>query len=270
MMQADLRSDPPLVEIRNATIFRGTTQVFDRFDLTIEQGEHVAILGPNGAGKTTLIKALNRELYPRADEDTVFRILGQATWNVWALRKQLGIVSAELQHRYREQTTVQDVVLSGFLSSIGVHGIAGKAIEPAHRERAAALIADVGLEDLAARRFGSLSTGQQRLALLARALVHEPHTLILDEPTAGLDFAAGFDMQRRVRQLANDGVSLVVVTHHLDEIPPEIGRIVLIKAGEVIADGMPADVLTSERLSEAYGTGIEVISAGGRFFAIPA
>ena len=104
MTQANLRSGPPLVEIRNATIFRGATQVFDRLDLTIDQGEHVALLGPNGAGKTTLIKALNRELYPRADEDTVFRILGQATWNVWALRRQLGIVSAELQHRYREQT----------------------------------------------------------------------------------------------------------------------------------------------------------------------
>lgn len=244
--------------------------MFDRFDLTIEQGEHVAILGPNGSGKTTLIKALNRELYPRADPDTRFRILGRDTWNVWALRKHLGLVSAELQHRYHERTTVEDVVLSGFLSSIGVHGIAGKAIEPAHRARAAELIGELGLEDLAGRRYGTLSTGQQRLALLARALVHQPHTLIFDEPAAGLDFAAGFDIQRRLRRLADNGVSLVIVTHHLDEIPTEVERIVLLRAGRVIADGSPASVLTGERLSEAYGTAIDVVAAGGRYFAIPA
>lgn len=262
--------DAPLVEIRNATIFRGRNCVFDGFDLTIRRGEHIAILGPNGAGKTTLIKALNRELYPRADDTTVFRILGRDTWNVWALRRHLGLVSADLQHRYSEHTTVHDVVLSGFLSSIGVHGVAGSAIEPDHRTRADAIIDDLGLTDLAPRRFGSLSTGQQRLALLARALVHEPHTLILDEPAAGLDFKAGFDMQRRVRRLAASGVSLVIVTHHLDEIPPETERIVLLKAGQVIADGVPAQVLTSERLSDAYETPIEVIAADGRFFAVPA
>ena len=264
-----MHDNVPLVEIRNATIFRGTTKVFDGFDLRIEQGEHVAVLGPNGAGKTTLIKALNRELYARADEASVFRILGRDTWNVWELRKQLGLVSAELQHRYHEKTTVRDVVLSGFLSSIGVHGLAGRAITPAHRDTADAILDELALGELSARRFGRLSTGQQRLALLARALVHSPHTLILDEPTAGLDLRAAFEIQRRIRKLAAAGVSLVIVTHHLDEIPAEVERIVLLKNGRILADGKPGEVLTNDELSAAYDTPVEVLEAGGRYFAVP-
>jgi iron complex transport system ATP-binding protein len=244
--------------------------VLERFSLRIEQGEHVAILGPNGAGKTTLIKALNRELYPRADAGTVFRILGRDTWNVWELRRQIGFVSAELQHRYRDNVRVRDVVLSGFLSSIGVHGTAGQGIRPGDRERADEVIEDLSLGDLAERRFGRLSTGQQRLALLGRALVHEPATLVLDEPCAGLDFGASFDVMRRIRALAAAGLSLVIVTHHLDEIPPEVGRIVLLKDGAILADGTPDRVLTDDRLSRAYGTPISVFRHGGRYFAAPA
>lgn len=260
---------PPLLEMRNATVFRGRTAVLENFSLCIDQGEHVAILGPNGAGKSTLIKALVRELYPRADAGTVFRILGRESWNVWDLRRQVGFVSAELQHRYREATTVRDVVLSGFLSSIGIHGLTGNDITAEYRERAGLVLDSLGLTSLAARPFGSLSTGQQRLALLGRALVHDPATLILDEPCAGLDFGASAGIMRRIRALAERGLSLVIVTHHLDEIPPEVDRIVLLGNGRVLADGAPDSVLTAERLSEAYGVPIRVIRQDGRFFAAP-
>ncbi len=260
----------PLIEMRNATVFRGRRIVLDRFSLAIDQGEHVAILGPNGAGKTTLIKVLHRELYPRADKNTVFRILGRETWNVWDLRRQIGFVSAELQHRYHERVCVRDVVLSGFLGSIGVQGLARHAILPRHREQADRVLADLALTELAQRPFGALSTGQQRLALLGRALVHEPSTLILDEPVAGLDFGAAYGVMRKLRELAAGGISLVIVTHHLDEIPPEIERIVLLKDGRILADGPPCDVLTDTQLSDAYGVPIEVHKVGSRYFAAPA
>lgn len=258
-----------LLEMRNATLCRGEHRVLENFSLRIEQGEHVAILGPNGAGKTTLIKALIRELYPRADAGMVFRILGRDTWNVWDLRRQIGFVSAELQHRYHDNVRVRDVVLSGFLSSIGVHGIAGQGIRPGDRARADEVIEDLSLGALADRRFGRLSTGQQRLALVGRALVHEPSTLVLDEPCAGLDFGASFDVMRRIRELAAGGLSLVIVTHHLDEIPPEVERIVLLKNGAILADGSPGEVLTNARLSDAYGTPIRVFRNGDRYFATP-
>jgi len=260
---------PPLLEIRNATVMRGQRPVLENFSLRIEQGEHVAILGPNGAGKTTLIKTLIRELYPRADADLVFRILGHESWNVWQLRRQIGFVSAELQHRYRESTTVRDVVLSGFLSSIGVHGMTGTGITRGDRERTERILDSLSLTGLAGRPFGTLSTGQQRLVLLGRALVHDPGTLILDEPSQGLDFAASADVMRRIRALVNRGISLVIVTHHLDEIPPEIERIILLKEGAVLADDSPEKVLTSERLSDAYQVPIRVLRHEDRFFAAP-
>jgi iron complex transport system ATP-binding protein len=261
---------PPLLEIDDATVFRGTHRVLERFSLSIDQGEHVAILGPNGAGKTTLIKLLNRELYPRADTATRCRILGRESWNVWDLRRQIGFVSAELQHRYHASIPVRDVVVSGFLSSIGVHGTAAASIRTQHRDRAARVIDDLGLPDLADRRYGELSTGQQRLVLLARALVHEPTTLVLDEPSAGLDFGAASDVMQRIRHLAAAGVSLVIVTHHLDEIPPEIERVILLKDGRITADGPPAAVLTDALLSAAYGVDIAVFFNNNRYFAAPA
>jgi len=115
----------------------------------------------------------------------------------------------------------------------------------------------------------SMSTGQQRRCLLGRALVHQPDTLILDEPTSGLDFAASFDYLQRIRQLSDSGHNIVLVTHHLNEIPPEVERIVLLKDGKVVADGVKASLLTSDCLSDVYDTSIRVIERDGYFLAYP-
>src|SRR5210317_1808612 len=124
-----MKPDVPLVEMRNATIWRGSTCVFENFDLIIEQHERVAIVGPNGSGKTTLLKAINRELYPVTRADTVFRVLGRDQWNVWELRKHIGLVSQDLQQRYTPTTTALEVVVSGFHSSIGVHGTLANRVD---------------------------------------------------------------------------------------------------------------------------------------------
>ncbi len=259
----------PLVDIRNATFDRGRTRVFDDMSLRIDRGEHAAIIGPNGAGKSTLLKALNRELYPRARDDTRFRLLGRERWNVWQLRQSIGFVSADLERRYRGDATVLDVVLSGYTASIGVHGLVRAAIDDERLIRARALLAELGLESLEAQRFGRLSSGQQRLSLLARALVHEPHTLVLDEPGAGLDLAAGFAFARRLRRLAHSGVTIIVATHQLGEILPEIDRVILLGRGRVLADGHKSDVLTDAMLSEAYGTAVRVVRSGPWYLAAP-
>jgi len=261
--------EPPLIEIRNATIWRGRTRVFDRLDLTIEQHERVAILGPNGAGKTTLLKLVNREIYPASGTGATVRILGRDDWNVWDLRRQIGIVSHELQSRYTPSTTALDVVVSGFHSSIGVHGTLAGLVTDAEREAALQALASLGAADLATTPLGRMSAGQQRRCLLARALVHDPATLILDEPTAGLDFAASFEFLARIRQLARLGRNLLVVSHHLGDIPPEIERVVLLAEGGIVADGPKAGVLTGARLSAAYGVPIRVLEADGHFLAIP-
>jgi iron complex transport system ATP-binding protein len=264
-----MKPDAPLVEIRNATIWRGSTCVFKDLDLVIEQHEHIAIVGPNGSGKTTLLKAINRELYPVAKADMVFRILGRDRWNVWELRKHVGVVSQDLQQRYTPTMTALEVVVSGFHSSIGVHGILAERVTKDQLDAARATLNELGVGSLAATPLRSMSTGQQRRCILARALVHQPRTLILDEPTAGLDFAASFDYLGRIRRLSAAGCNIVIVTHHLNEIPAEVTRVVLLQEGRVIADGPKEAVLTQKMLSEAYGVSIRVAEIDGYYLAYP-
>ena len=261
--------DVPLIDIQNATIYRGTTRVFDRFSLSIAQHEPVAIVGPNGSGKTTLLKVVNREIYPVLEPGSCVRILGRERWNVWELRSRIGIVTQDLQAHYRESATGLEVVLSGFLSSIGIHGLLARRIGGRQRARARAVLRELGAAELADRALAHMSTGQQRRCLLGRALVHDPETLILDEPAAGLDLAASFDCLSRIRQLAAGGKNIVLVTHALHEIPPEIDRVVLIRDGNVVADGPKARVLTAGRLRETFGTRVRVARVDGYYLAYP-
>jgi iron complex transport system ATP-binding protein len=259
----------PLIEIRNAVVWRGSTRVFDGLNLTIEQHEPTAILGPNGSGKTTLLRLVTRELYPAAREDSRVRILGRETWNVWDLRAHIGVVSHDLQARYRPGTTGLEVVLSGFLSSVGVHGSLASRLSPAQRRAAVEVLEQLGIGSLRATPLGNMSTGQQRRCLLARALVHDPDTLILDEPTAGLDLEASFDYMRRIRELAADGRNIVLVTHLLNEIPPEIRRVILLRGGKVVVDGPKEAVMTTGNIRRAFGTDLRLASCDGYYFAYP-
>ncbi len=261
--------EAPLIDIRNATIWRGSTRVFDDLTLTIARHECVAILGPNGSGKTTLLKTINRELYPVQRDGSWVRILGRERCNVWALRRHIGIVSDDLQQRYRPTTTALEVVLSGYLASIGVHGILRGSISEQEIAAARDILGQLGVAELADTPLRSMSTGQQRRCLLGRALVHRPDTLVFDEPTSGLDFAASFDYLARVRALARDGCNIIIVTHHLNEIPPEVGRVVVLDGGRIAADGPKASVLTPELLSRVYGTRIAVAEVDGHYLAYP-
>lgn len=260
---------PPLLDIQNATIFRGTTRVFDGLSLRIEQQQQVAVVGPNGAGKTTLLKLINREIYPVASAGSRVQVLGRTDWNVWALREQIGVVSDDLHMRYRRTTTGLNVVVSGFFSSIGTHGQLARRVTGNKRLRALETMRELGIEDLADVSLERMSTGQQRRCLLARALVHEPRTLILDEPTSGLDLAASFEYLERIRRLIDSGHSIVLVTHHLNEIPLEINRVILLNAGEVVADGPKDEVLTEQNLEATYGVPLRIAVVDGHYLAYP-
>lgn len=259
----------PLIDIRNATIYRGATRVYDGLNLTIEQQEQVAILGPNGCGKTTLLKLINREIYPVVADDSRVRILGRSNWNVWELRSRVGIVSHDLQAGYRDRTSALNVVLSGFLSSVGIHGTLAGRITRDQKTKALAIMADLGIEALADTPLRHMSTGQQRRCLLGRALVHEPDTLILDEPTAGLDLSASFDYLSRVRNLVAQGKNILLVTHMLNEIPPEIDRLILLREGKVVADGPKEQILTAQNLQKTYGTAVRLAKVDGYYLAYP-
>ncbi len=261
-------TDTPLVEITHATVCRGDNRVFDEFSLTLSQHESVAILGPNGAGKTTLLKLLMRELYPLWRDHPVVRILGKERNDIWDLRRQLGIISAELQENYSPEVLGREVVLSGFFSSVGVWG--HHRLTNEQYERVEAVLSQLDIQFLADRAFGELSSGQQRRLLLGRALVNAPAHLILDEPTSGLDLAATFQYLQTMRELIRSGHTLVLVTHHIHEIPPEVTRIVMLNQGEVWADGEKTEMLTESRLSSLYGVNVRLVESAGWYQVIPA
>jgi iron complex transport system ATP-binding protein len=263
-------TDTPLIDIRNATIYRGDTRVFDGLTLRIDQHEPAVILGPNGCGKTTLLKVINRELYPMQTDGAWVRILGRETWNVWELRSHIGIVSHDLQAQYRGTTSALNVVLSGYLSSVGIHGSLAGKISAAQIKKARDVMNDLGVAALADSQLRRMSTGQQRRCLLARALVHDPDTLILDEPTAGLDLAASFDYLSRIRELTKNGKNIVLVTHLLNEIPPEIDRVILLREGKIVADGTRNDVLTEKNLRHAYSVDLRLAKVADYYLAYPA
>ncbi len=258
----------PIVEMYRVSVRRGDTHVLHDVTLSIPQGHHTAILGPNGAGKTTLLKLITREIYPLHQPHTRVRLFGRERWNVWELRARFGVVSHELHRGYSDYTRGVDVVLSGFYWSIGTwpHQTFGAA----HRRRAREIMRWFGIETLADKRFGEMSTGEQRRCLLARALVHDPEVLILDEPTNGLDLASRFRFLGLVRQLVQQGKTIVLVTHRVDEIIPEIRHVILLKQGQVMASGSKEEVLTAEHLSRLFDVPLTVVQANGYFQVVPA
>lgn len=257
----------PIIEVQNATVYRGQTRVFDNLSLTVPVGQHTAILGPNGAGKSTFLRLITREVYPVARNGGTVRLFGQERWNVWTLRRRLGIVSHEIQRGYPDTAKGLEVVLSGFYWSIGTWP--HQNFDEQQRRRAQELMALFGVEALADVPFGEMSAGEQRRCLLARALVHDPDVLILDEPTNGLDLAARFAFLDLIRRLIAEGKTVVLVTHRVEEIVPEITHVVLLKAGRVLAAGSKTETLTDEMLSTLFDVPLTVVEANGYYQVVP-
>lgn len=263
---------PPIIELIDATIVRGGRAVVPGLSLTIRAGEHTAILGPNGSGKSSLIRVLTLEDRPLAADDgsAVLRLFGRERWDVTELRQRLGVVTGELDAGFgvgtsRGRVTAESVALSGLLGSHGV--FSHHDVTRAMREQARRALTRAGASHLAARPLNELSAGERRRVLIARALVTRPKALVLDEPTAGLDIVARHAFMESVRQLAADGTTLVLVTHHVDEVIPETQRVVLLMDGRIAFDGPPARVLTAPNLSRVFGGPVRVERAAG-YFAI--
>ncbi len=250
-----------MVEFEHVTVVRGPRRALDDLTLRIDVGEHVAIVGPNGSGKSTLLKALSRELYPLPDPGTVCRVFGRDRWNVFELRTMLGIVTGDLAASFDGETRGSDVVLSGFFSALSLESFHEVSAEMCARARAA--LARLNVAHLWDRPAYAMSTGELRRVVIARALVHEPRALVLDEPSTALDFAAQRELREAVRALANDGVAIVLVTHALEDVIPEIGRAVLLRRGRVVQDGAKEDVLSSKALSELFETTVSVNERDG-------
>ena len=254
-----LQHVPPLIALDHVTVLRDAESgrpALDDVSLSIGAGEHVCILGPNGCGKSTLIKTITRECYPLGRPETSVRILGRDRWNVFELRSHLGIVSPDLLAACSTDATGLDVVISGFFSSTRI--FPNHAPDRSHVDRAGELLERSGIAHLRDRPVAHMSSGEAKRVLIARALVHEPTSLLFDEPGNALDVAAQHRLRDMMSELARAGVGIVLVTHHVSEIIPEIERVVLMREGRIVGDGPTADILTSANLSALFGVEVEV------------
>jgi iron complex transport system ATP-binding protein len=256
---------PAFLELAHVNVARGDNIVLHDINLSVNTGEHIAILGPNGCGKSTLIKTITCECYPIVQPETKVSIFGRERWDLTELKKRLGVVSAELPGRPTLHTAGRDAVLTGFFSSSTLWP--NLTVTPEMRTLADEVLRQVDGVELADKPVGQMSAGQQRRIMIGRALVASSQMLLLDEPSNALDLAAQAELRNLLRKLAQQGTGILLITHHIADILPEIDRILLMKEGRIVADGPKSRLLTPENLSSLFKTRVQMTEREGFYHA---
>ena len=247
--------------MQHVNVARGDAVVLHDINLQIENGEHVAILGPNGCGKSTLIKTITCECYPIVAPETSIRLLGRDRWDVSQLRRHLGVVEAHLPGERTGVTRGIDAVVAGFFSASTLWP--NLHVTPEMRTRAHAALERMQATHLEEKLVGQMSAGEQRRIMIARALAHEPDMLLLDEPSNALDIAAQRELREALRLVAQQGTGIVMVTHHLADILPEMTRVIMMRSGRIFADGVKEELITEEKLRELFGVEVTLTRRDG-------
>ena len=257
----DSQQTEPFLHLSHVNVARGDNVVLYDINLSVNAGEHIAILGPNGCGKSTLIKTITCECYPLVEEGTEVRIFGRERWDLTELKKRLGVVSAELPGKPTLTTTGRDAVITGFFSSSTLWP--NLTVTNEMRARADEVLKLIDAESLRDKPVGHMSAGQQRRIMIGRALVASSQMLLLDEPSNALDLSAQRELRSLMRKLAQQGTGIILITHNVSDIIPEIDRILMMKDGRVIADGPRTELLTAARLSDLFRTEVHLTEKDG-------
>ena len=267
----------PFLELEEVNVARGGRTVLHGINLRVEAGEQIAVLGPNGCGKSTLIKTMTCECYPLAQAGTRVSIFGRERWDLTELKRRLGVVSDELPGRPTLRTTGRDAVLTGFFSSSTLWP--NLVVTEAMRARAEEVLELVGAAGIAQKLVGEMSAGEQRRVMIGRALVGSGagsgradsgasnQMLLLDEPSNALDIAAQQGLRTMLRRLAQQETGILMITHQIADILPEIGRVILMREGRIVADGAKEKLLTARVLSELFGVEVRVMERDGFYHA---
>lgn len=256
----------PLLEMKNITVVKNSTKILDSISLTIEKDENVAVIGPNASGKSSIIKTITGEYKPIAGgNETVFKIMGMERWNIFDLRYLLGIVSGDLQQHYRKNVSGLDVVLSGFFSSMGLYN--NHKVTSEMEEKAREILEFLEISYLTDKKISKMSSGESKRILIARALVHDPETLVLDEPTNNLDLRSLHRFRETLRKIAKNDKNIILVTHNLEDIIPEIDRVILLNDGKIFRDGSKDEILNNDCLSKLFSLPVEVYEKDGYYRA---
>lgn len=255
-----------VLDFAAVTVVRGGKRLLDAVDWEIREGERWVVLGPNGAGKTTLMQIAGTRMHPSSGTASMLgETMGRV--DVFELRPLIGLSSAALANQIPGHETVLNVVVT---AAYGTTGRWREEYEKMDERRAFALLHDWGMSTLINREFASLSEGERKRVQIARALMTDPELLILDEPAAGLDLGGREDLVRRLSSLAadEDAPATVLVTHHLEEIPPGFTHVLMLREGSVVASGPLDETLTEANLAATFDADLKLIANGGRYTAV--
>lgn len=265
-MSKNIISTNTIIDFENIYVSYGNLPVLKNVNLKIKHGEHWAILGANGSGKTTLIKLISNDLYPHAKYPYKKQILENANWNIFDLKKHLGIITNDLHNYYESHgyfVTAYEVILSGFYSSIGVYD--HQTFSKEQYQKVYEILDFLELSNIKTKKVNQMSTGELRRCIIGRALIHEPKALILDEPTVGLDIKAQNTFIKFIQKLSTKS-SIILITHHIEEIFEEITHAALIHNQTIFKQGKKESILTSENLSEIFDINIDLQKENGRYY----
>ena len=256
----------PFLELNKASVIRDSRTILNISRLNIVEGEQTAILGPNGAGKSTFLKLLSGDIHPLYRKQAPVKLFGAEQWDLLNLRDKLAVISPALQEQYQQhgECIGLEMILSGLFGSIGLHN--NHHVTAAQKQQAKRIAAELGLTDLLNKEVRTFSSGELRRFMIGRALINNPQIIVLDEPTVSLDIKARTQFLSSIRYLASHDHSIIMVTHLLEEIIPEITRVILLKDGKIFADGPKEKILTSTMLSRVFGLPLKVTKTHGYYY----
>ncbi len=268
-MRIDYKKDLKCwANFKNIDVCVEQKKILSNININLNYGENTAILGPNGSGKSTFLKLLNRSIYPINSSHSSLKLFNKENINIWDLRRKVGFLFKEMEQRVNNEVSLYDLIASGFSGTFNARY--SNLISRIEKTKIENLINDWELDNIINNKFHSLSDGQKRRGLLARALVYEPCFIVLDEPFCNLDIKSNFILNKNLNNLINKSINILYVTHDLESILAKTNRIILMKEGKIVNDGIPTEIMRSNILSDLFNISINVIKQGDYWRGIPA